>query len=81
MAKLLKDVKVVAGRLIEVWNTQRKAFSNSKNKYISVWIEDEDGSNERCLLFTEKEIKNAEYRSKRNPEDITEKSWFTNLLD
>jgi len=81
MAKLLNDVKVVAGRLIPVWNTERKAFSNSKDRYLAVWVEDEDGNNERCLLFTANEIKNAEYRASRNPEDLTEKGWWTNLND
>lgn len=81
MAKLLKDVTVKSGRLIPVWNTEKKAFSNSKDRYISVWVEDCDGSNERCLLFTENEIKKAEYRASRNPEDLTEKQWWTDLFD
>ena len=81
MAKLLTDVKVVAGRLVEVWNTERKAFSNSKDRYMAVWVEDPNGGNERCLLFTENEIRNAEYRASRNPEDIPTKGWWTNLTD
>jgi Tol biopolymer transport system component len=81
MAKLLKDVDVKAGRLITVWNTEKKAFSNSKDHYTSVWVEDEDGENERCLLFTKKEIERAEYRALRNPEDLTEKGWWSNLID
>jgi len=81
MAKLLENVAVKAGRLIPVWNTKRKAFSNSKDRYVSVWVEDPDGTNERCLLFTENEMKRAEYRALRNPEDLTEKGWWTNLVD
>ena len=81
MAQKLADVKVVAGRLIPVVNTERKAFSNAKAQYMAVWVEDADSENERCLLFTEKEIAQAEYRAKRNPEDLTEKSWWTNIQD
>jgi hypothetical protein len=75
------DVRVVMGRLIRVWNTKRKAFSNAKKWYYAVQIEDADGTNERCLLFTEKEIKRAEYRAKRNPEDLPDKSWWTDIID
>jgi hypothetical protein len=44
-------------------------------------IEDANGKNERCLLFTEKEIQRAESRSKRNIEDIPNKNFLTDLLD
>lgn len=70
---------VKRGRLIDVQNQKRK-FGSSLG-YIAVWVEDSDGSNERCLLFTEKEIKRAEKRAKDNPEDLTKKSWFRDLLD
>ncbi len=81
MAIKLVESKTVAGRLIPVWNTMRKAFSNSKKHYLSVWVEDHCGENERCLLFTEKEIERAEYRASRNKEDLTKKSWWTDMLD
>lgn len=81
MAQKLADVKVVAGRIIPVWNTERKAFSNAKKSYDSIWVEDENGENEECLLFTEKQIAQARYRAKRNPEDLTEKTWWTNIQD
>jgi hypothetical protein len=74
-----KTPKVVAGRLIPVENKNR--FPNAKTKYISVWVEDADGSNERCLLLTENELKNIEYRSRRNKEDHTKKSRLTDLFD
>jgi hypothetical protein len=80
-AQKLEDVKVVAGRLVPVFNTERKAFSNAKKQYTAIWVEDADGENERCLLFTDAEIKAAEYRASRNPEDLTEKSWWTNIQD
>jgi len=81
MAILLKSAIIKAGRLIPVWNTERKAFSNAKSNYMAVWVEDADGGNERCLLFTENELERAEYRALRNKEDIPEKGWWTNLID
>lgn len=79
MADLIEQVKVKAGRLIRVWNTLKK--KNEKVGYVSVWVEDADGSNERCLLFTDKEIARAEARAKKNQEDIPAKNPITNLLD
>lgn len=81
MAQKLADVKVVAGRLIPVVNTERKAFSNAKKQYLAVWVEDAEGGNERCILLTEKELARAEYRASKNPEDLTKKSWWTNVTD
>jgi len=71
--------KVVKGRLIEVDNTDRKF--GSALSYIAVQVEDEDGSNERCILFTQDEINKAQERAKKNPEDLTEKGFFTKLFD
>lgn len=81
MASLIDKVKIKAGRLIKVWNTEKKKFSNAKTWYISVWVEDADGKNERCLLFTDKEIETAEKRAAANQEDLTSKGFFTNALD
>ena len=79
--KKLDDVVVKNGRLIRVKNTERPNFSNAKDEYIAVFVEDADGENERCLLFTEKEIEEAEYRASRNEEDLTDKGFWTDLLD
>jgi hypothetical protein len=81
MAIKLTSSRVVAGRIIPVWNTERKAFSNAKKHYLAVWVEDACGGNERCLLFTDKELERAEHRAQQNPEDLTKKSWWTNALD
>ena len=81
MASLIDKVRIKAGRLIKVWNTEKKKFSNAKPWYISVWVEDADGKNERCLLFTEKEIQAAERRAAANQEDLTKKDFVTNLVD
>jgi hypothetical protein len=72
-------MKVVKGRLIEVNNKDRKF--GSALSYIAMQVEDSDGTNERCLLFTDAEIAKAEERAKRNPEDLTEKGFFTDLFD
>lgn len=76
---LIDKVKIKAGRLIKVFNTKPKP--HAKPWYVSVWVEDADGKNERCLLFTENEIKIAEDRANKNKEDLTNKNFFTNLLD
>lgn len=81
MASVIDKCKVVAGRLVKVWNAARPKFSNSAKQYFAIWAEDADGKNERCLLFTETEIKNAEYRAQRNKEDLTKKDWFADLVD
>jgi hypothetical protein len=73
------STKVVKGRLISVENTDR--IFGSAGYYIAVQVEDADGSNERCILFTDAEIAKAEERAKRNPEDLTKKGFLTNLLD
>jgi hypothetical protein len=71
--------KVVKGRLISVENKDRKF--GSANVYIAIQVEDADGSNERCILFTDAEIAKAEERANKNPEDLTKKGFFTKLFD
>lgn len=78
---LIDQVRIKAGRLIKVWNTDKAKFSNAKPWYISVWVEDADGGNERCLLLTPKELEAAEYRASRNLEDLTKKGFITDLID
>ena len=79
MANLIDKVKVKPGRLIRVYNTEKK--KNENDGFVSVWVEDADGKNERCLLFTEKEIARSEERSKKNIEDQPNKNFFTDLID
>lgn len=79
MANVIEQVKVKMGRLIRVWNTEKRKTENLG--YVSVWVEDANGKNERCLLFTEKEIQRAEYRASRNMEDLTKKSTLTDFMD
>lgn len=72
-------MRVVKGRLIHVANTDRRF--GSADSYVAVQVEDADGCNERCLLFTDAEIMVAEARAESNPEDMTRKGFLTNLLD
>jgi hypothetical protein len=81
MGEKIDNSRVVAGRLIRVKNTKKIKFSNAKNEYIAVWVEDPNNKNERCLLFTERELNIAEERAKKNPEDLTSKSFIQNLID
>jgi hypothetical protein len=60
---------VVAGRLIKVKNQKRAVLTNAKNFYHALWIEDHDGTNERCILLTCKELDAAIHRASRNKED------------
>ena len=79
MSNVLDQVKVKQGRLILVENTERTF--GSADVYIAVQVENADGSNERCLLFTEKEIQAAQERADKNKEDLTNRSFITDLLD
>lgn len=81
MPSVIDKCRVKAGRLVKVWNTLRPKFSNANRQYYAVWIEDANGKNERCVLFTEAEIKRAEYRASKNKEDLTKKDFFANLMD
>jgi hypothetical protein len=71
--------RIVKGRLVEVDNKDRKF--GSALTYIAIQVEDESGCNERCILFTPEEIEVAHERAKKNKEDLTEKGFFTDLLD
>ena len=71
--------RVKAGRLFKVENKDR-SFGSAKS-YNAIWVDDENGKNERCLLFTDAEILNAETRANKNIEDLTKKSFLADLLD
>jgi len=81
MVDQIDKVRIVAGRLVHVKNTKKLKFSNAKDSYAALWVEDANSKNERCLLFTERELKIAEDRAKKNLEDLTIKSALQNLID
>lgn len=59
MAEIIdKDTNIKIGNLILVKNTKKKPTEN--DEYVSLHVEDEDGENERCLLFTQIEISDME---------------------
>ena len=78
-ANNITGTKVVAGRQILVENKNR--HHKADKWYIAIWVEDADGKNEECLLFTEEAIKEARQRAKENPEDIPKKGFLTDLFD
>lgn len=47
---MAKSPKVCNGNLIPVVNLKRKI--SEKRAYMALWVEDQDGKNERCLLLT-----------------------------
>lgn len=53
-----KDLNVELGQLIRVTNLNKRAQENEI--YVSLQVEDEDGENERCILFTEIETADME---------------------
>ena len=80
-AQKLDNNMVVKGRLIHVKNTLKVKFSNSKDEYLALWVEDSNGKNERCLLFTERELKVGEARANKNKEDLPSKPMLVDLID
>ena len=130
-AKQLDENKVVLGQAVKVANQEQKM--NENEVYLAFQVEDENGLNERCILFTEIEfsdlekitfdfafnkmvdgriysavidkkptnlvklangegdkkiyrisatqLKTAEERALKNPEDLTKKNFFTDLKD
>jgi len=79
MAEKIDKVTVRAGRLIKVANQNKHFLANPT--YVSVWVEDANGDNERCLLFTDRELAAAERRAAKNPEDCPKKGLLQDLLD
>lgn len=58
MAKKLDNLKTVMGQMMRVANTNKKPSEN--DKYVSIHVEDANGGNERCLLFTEIQMSDME---------------------
>jgi hypothetical protein len=71
--------RVTKGRMIEVDNTERSF--GSATSYIAIQVENAEGKEEQCLLFTQAEIEVAKTRAAKNPGDLTKKGFFTDLLD
>lgn len=82
MAKI-DNVPAKMGRLVHVENTNQSNKGNEAEVYVAVWVEDSNGSNRRCVLFTDGEIARAERRATKNPEDQVElkRSWIEKLFN
>ena len=61
-----KELPIKLGQLIKVENKNKKKLENKS--YIALQVEDLDGSNERCILFTENEINNIK--------NLDSSNWF-----
>lgn len=75
------DGRVKLGQIVKVENTERPSFSNARKFYNAVWVADSDGENERCLLLTDNELERIEYRSSRNKEDWTKRSFWCKITN
>lgn len=80
-AKKLDKTTVTTGRIIRVENQLRPKFSNASRKYHSIWVEDADGKNQRCILLTDYQLNVAENRARYNPEDIPKKKKIVKFLE
>lgn len=67
------------GRLTPIENTNQK-FNEAKT-YIRVWVEDVDGSNERPIFLTPRELEIITKRTEKNREDFGKRGWLIDLLD
>lgn len=66
------------GKIIVVENKDKKF--GAADEYYAVWVENSTGL-EYPLLFTQREVKVAMDRASKNPEDIPQKGFFTDLFD
>ena len=82
MAKI-DQVPARMGRLLHIENTNQCNKGNESDVYVAIWVEDADGSNRRCIMFTDGEIARAERRAAKNPEDQVklDKSWIEKLFN
>jgi hypothetical protein len=71
--------KIKAGRIIRIENNDIK--SNESEFYNRIYVEDENGKNERPIFLTDAELKRIDKRTDKNKEDWGVKGWFTDLLD
>ena len=74
----MKNAAKRIGDLQSVDNKNRRFGSTNKYNFIRVQLED---GKEVPLLFTDKEILNAQIRAQKNPEDLPKVSTFRNLFD
>lgn len=76
---MIDNEKVRVGRLIRVKNKDPKP--NASRWYYSTWVENADKSNLRQIFLTENELKRAEERAGKNPEDQTRRSLWVRVVE
>jgi hypothetical protein len=76
---MVMEIFTRLGRLVRVKNTNKKGYSGEREDFIAVWVKGKNGP--KCLLFTDGEIERAETRAAKNPEDLTKRSWISEILD
>ena len=74
----MKNAAKRIGDIQSVDNKNRRFGSINKYNFIRVQLED---GKEVPLLFTDKEILNAQIRAQKNPEDLPKVSTFRNIFD
>jgi len=80
MAKKEKK-RVVNGRLIRVFESKRPKFTHVSKEWDAVQVEDVNGHNSRCLLFTAGEIAEAQKRAANNVEELTKEGFIIEILE
>lgn len=65
-----KTLPIKLGQFIKIENKNKKKLEN--NSYIAIQVEDLNGDNERCILFTEIELTDAT--------NIDSSNWFSKNL-
>ena len=74
------EVYTRLGRLVSVKNTNKKGHTGEKESFIAVWVKNARGISQ-CILLTEAELQRGVSRADKNPEDLTKRSWISELLD
>jgi hypothetical protein len=67
---LMEEIITEKGLLYKVWDSNTAKADNATPLYVSVLVEDPDGTNPRYLLLTPSELQRAEYRATQNTQDL-----------
>ena len=67
---LIEEIITEKGKLHKIWDSNTAKADDAIPLYISVLVEDVDGTNPRFLLLTPSELRRAEYRAVQNTEDL-----------
>lgn len=76
---MIDHEKVRLGRVVRVVNQDPKP--NASRWYNSIWVENADKTKVRQIFLTDNELKRAEERARKNPEDQTRRSWWVRFVE